>query len=161
MRGSTDLGIVGVLALCFTLLFVPTATMAQDAGEKAIATRQGYMKLVLWEAGPLFGMAKGEMAYDAKAAEAHAANLKIIASYPVGGLFVAGTSNSDYGDKTRSLAKIWEDLDGFTKAYTDWQAAVGALGGQVGKGQEALAAAVGAMGKTCGGCHKPYRAEKE
>ena len=161
MGGSRNLGMLSALALCLAVVLVPAAAMAQDAGDKAIATRQGYMKLVLWEAGPLFGMAKGEMAYDAKTAEAHAANLKIIASYPVGTLFTAGTSNADYGDKTRSLPKIWEDQSGFTKALTDWQAAVGALGGQVGQSQEALAAAVSEMGKTCGGCHKPYRAEKK
>ncbi len=40
-------------------------------------------------------------------------------------------------------------MAGFGKAYTDWQAAVAALGNEVGN-----------LGKTCGGCHKPYRAKE-
>ena len=160
MLVSRNLGVLGALAFCFAVSLVPTAAMSQDAGEKAIATRQGYMKLVLWEAGPLFGMAKGEMAYDAGAAKAHAANLKTISEYPVGGLFLSGTSTADRPGKTRALPKIWEDMNGFGKALTDWQAAVATLGGEVGKGQPALAAAVGELGKSCGGCHKPYREKK-
>ena len=30
------------------------------------------MQLVVWNAGPLFGMAKGEVSYDAAAASSHA-----------------------------------------------------------------------------------------
>ena len=46
-------------------------------------------------------------------------------------------------------------------ADSDPQAAVNGLGGKVGQGQDALAAAVGELGKSCGGCHKPYRQPKD
>lgn len=161
MLGSGKLNFLGAAVLGGAVLLASNIALSQDAGDKAIATRQGYMKLVLWESGPLFGMAKGDVAYDGKAAEAHAANLKIIASYPVGKLFVAGTSTADRPGKTRSLPKIWEDMGGFEKAFTDWQTAVNGLGGKVGQGQDALAAAVGELGKSCGGCHKPYRQPKD
>ncbi len=151
---------VSVAALCLTFLVLPSLGSAQNAGEKAIATRQGYMKIVLWEAGPLFGMAKGNVAYDASAAQSHAANLKTISDYPVEALFLAGTSTAEHPGKSRSLPKIWQDQSGFDKAFADWRKAVAALGGQVGNGQPALAAAVSEMGKTCGGCHKPYRQEE-
>ena len=162
MYRTISLSVMSALALFAAVAVLPAPALSQDmdAADKAIETRRGYMKLVLWEAGPLFGMAKGEMAYDAEAAKGHAARLKTISEYPAGGLFTAGSSNADKPGKTRSLPKIWEDMDGFGKAFGDWQAAVAALGDQVGNGQEALAAAVGAMGKTCGGCHKPYRAEE-
>jgi len=149
-----------VVVALFAAVFVPTVAFTQDAQEKAIETRRGFMKIVGWEAGPLFGMAKGDMAYDAKAALRHADNLKIISQYPVGGLFLPGTSKDDRPGKTRSLAKIWGDMDGFGKALNDWKAAVAALQDKVGNGQGELAAAVGALGKSCGGCHKPYRAEE-
>lgn len=149
-----------VIAAMFAVVFMPSAAFTQDAQEKAIDTRRGYMKIVGWEAGPLFGMAKGDMEYDAKAALAHAANLKTISHYPVGTLFLPGTSKDDRPGKTRSLAKIWADMDGFGKALEDWKAAVAALEDKVGNGQAELAAAVGALGKSCGGCHKPYRAEE-
>ena len=160
MRKLRNLKILSAVALTSAVLLAPTIAATQDNESKAIATRQGYMKLVLWEAGPLFGMAKGNMAYDAAAAMAHAAKLKTISQYPVGGLFLPGTSKVDRPGKTRALPKIWEDMKGFDKAFTDWQKAVAALGDQVGKGQPALAAAVGELGKSCGNCHKPYRAKE-
>jgi len=160
MAVAKNLRKLSLAALCSAAVLVPTMAVAQDMEDKAIATRQGYMKIVIWEAGPLFGMAKGEMPYDAEAAKSHAANLRTISQYPVGSLFVTGTSKADRPGKTRALAKIWEDMAGFGKAYTDWLAAVDALGNEVGNGQPALAAAVGNLGKTCGGCHKPYRAKE-
>jgi cytochrome c556 len=162
MRVFRNLKKLSAIALCSAVLFVPTVAMTQDnADAKAIATRQGYMKLVVWEAGPLFGMAKGDMAYDAEAAKTHAANLKIISQYPVGGLFWPDTSSENYPGKTRALPKIWEDQAGFSKALTEWQAAVETVNSEAGNGQPALAAAIGELGKSCGGCHKPFRAKED
>ena len=162
MRVFGNLKKLSAIALCSAVLFVPTVAMTQDnADAKAIATRQGFMKLVVWEAGPLFGMATGDMAYDAEAAKTHAANLKIISKYPVQGLFWPGTSNEDYPGKTRALPKIWEDQAGFSKAFTDWQAAVETVNNEAGNGQPALAAAVRELGKSCGGCHKPFRVKED
>jgi len=163
MGYSRVLKMMGAIALFSAVLFAPMGAMAQEAQDmesQAIATRQGFMKLVLWEAGPLFGMAKGELAYNADAAQAHAANLKIITQYPFPELFVKGSSNEDRPGKTRALPKIWEDMSGFEKASSDFRAAVAALDGKVGSGQPELAAAVSELGKTCGGCHKPYRAKE-
>lgn len=152
--------ILGVVAVCSAVLLAPLVAMTQDkpdAGEKAIMTRQGFMKLVIWEAGPLFGMAKGNVAYDAAAASANAANLNALFQYPFPGLFLDGTAKADRPGKTRAKADIWSDQAGFNKAFGDAQAAVAALAGVTGDGQEALAAAVGDLGKACGGCHKPFR----
>jgi len=131
-----------------------------DTGADAIATRQGFMKLVVWEAGPLFGMAKGDIAYDAEAAKTHAANLEALSHYPYTGLFLTGTSKADRPGKTVAKPDIWQDRAKFETAFDDWQAAVAVLGDKVGNGQPALAAAVGELGKACGGCHKPFRAKE-
>ena len=154
------LRILGAIAMTAAVILVPPLATAQDAQEKAIETRQGYMKIVGWEAGPLFGMAKGEIEYNADAAKKHAANLKLISQYPVAELFMKGTSNEDRPGKTRTLAKAWSDWDGFAKALGDWQAAIDGLQSKAGAGHGELAAAVGELGKSCGGCHKPYRADK-
>jgi len=148
------------LTICSAILFVPTLAMsAGDKQDKAIASRQGYMKLVVWEAGPLFGMAKGKMAYNADEAKAHAANLKAISQYPVETLFLPGTSNADKPGKTRALPEIWKDGAGVAKAFKAWRSAIDGVVAAAGKGQGELAAAVGALGKSCGGCHKPFRAK--
>ena len=131
-----------------------------DAEGDAIATRQGYMKLVVWEAGPLFGMAKGKIAYDAEVAISHAANLKAISQYPVTGLFLPGTSKADRPGKTVAKPEIWADAGKFVKAFEDWQEAVAVVADVAGDGQKELAGAVGELGKTCGSCHKPFRAKE-
>jgi cytochrome c556 len=154
---------LSVLALCAAALLAPTIAVSQDkpdAGQKAITARQGYMQVVVWEAGPLFGMAKGKMDYDADAAAGHAANLKAISDYDVTRLFVAGTSKADRPGKTRTLAEYWADPAKTQQALDDWRAAVAVVAEEAGKGQAELAAAVGEMGKTCGGCHKPFRAKE-
>ena len=159
---SSNSKILSVMAVCSAVLLGPTIAVTQDQpdqGAKAIATRQGFMKLVVWEAGPLFGMAKGNVAYDAEAASTHAANLKALSQYPYPGLFLPGTSKADRPGKTCALAVIWEDTAKLEQAFKNLQAAISALGDVAGDGQPALAAAVGEMGKACGGCHNPFRAK--
>jgi cytochrome c556 len=155
--------ILSAVALCSAVLLAPTSAVTQDkpdAGARAITARQGFMQVVGWEVGPLFGMAKGEMAYDASAATASAANLNAITDYSVDRLFVPGTAKAERPGKTRALAEIWADPARFAKALEDWRAAVAVVAAEAGKGQAQLAAAVGALGKTCGGCHKPFRAKE-
>lgn len=146
--------------LGFLAFLVPTAAMTQDSAEKAIGTRQGFMKLVVWEAGPLFGMAKGDIPYDAEAARMHADNLKTLSAYPVASLFVPGSSDAEFPGKTEALPKITEDMAGFEKAYEEFQLAAAAMADAAGNGQEALTGAVAGLGKSCGGCHNPYRLKK-
>lgn len=149
------------LAAAGSLLAVsltPCAALAEDEGDYAIKARQGLMQVIGWEAGPLFGMAKGQVPYDAEAA-AHAANLSLLAGYDFTGLFPEGTSKADRPGKTRALADLWADELKFAQAYEDYRASVAALSQQAGGGQEALTAAVTDLGKACGGCHKPFRAD--
>jgi cytochrome c556 len=160
---SRNRKILSIVAACSAVLLGSTIAVTKgqpDPGAKAIETRQGYMKLVVWEAGPLFGMAKGEIAYDAEAATTHAANLKAISQYPVTGLFLPGTSKADRPGKTVAKPDIWQDRARFQTAFDDWRAAVAALAEVAGDGQPALAAAVGGLGKSCGGCHKPFRSKE-
>lgn len=157
MTQSKKFRILTAVAICSAVFLAPSAAISQ---EKSVAARKGYMKLVGGEAGPLFGMAKGKMAYDAESAKLHAANLKALADFKIEGYFPAGTSSEDMAGKTRSLPAVWSDSAGFAKAFGNWRAAIDNLQNEAGKGQKALAAAVGAMGKSCGGCHKPFRAKK-
>ena len=126
--------------------------------ETAIKARQGYMKLVGWSSGPIWGMLKGEVEYSADKAKQIAAELKALSQYPVAPFFVKGTSKSEQSGKTRALGKIWEDMDGFAKALGDWAAAAQALEGAA-SDKGAFMAAAGKYGSTCDGCHKPYRAK--
>ncbi len=148
-------------ALAAAAILVPADGLAQEAdpADKAIKTRQGFMQLVLWSAGPLFGMAKGDVAYDAATAEAHAANLKALTQFSFPSLFVEGTSKEARPGKTRALPAIWADNAKFAATFADLGAAADKLVTQAGAGQPELAAAVGELGGACGACHKGFRAK--
>ena len=75
-------------------------------------------------------------------------------------MFPKGTGMG-HGTKTRAKAVIWSDWDKFKKAsgalvmastnFANWS--------QLGSAAT-LKAASGAIGKSCGGCHKPFRGPK-
>lgn len=153
-------GTTGLAALCAALVLAPAlwaANAQADQGDSAIAARKGFMQVVVWEAGPLFGMARGDIPYDADAASAHAAKLQTIVRYPWPELFLSGTSNADRGDKTRALPSIWEDRAKFEASFDELRSAADALVPEAGKGHAELGAAVQAIGRSCGNCHEAFR----
>lgn len=162
MTMSATRNLSRLAALCAAVLLLPTAVTAQDddPGEKAIEARQGFMQVVVWEAGPLIGMAKGDIAYDAETATANAENLDAVLDYDVGRLFIEGTSKAEYTGDTRALAAIWEDPEAFADAYQGLRDKVDAVAAQAGDGKDALTAAVSEMGKSCGNCHDDFRADE-
>lgn len=151
----------GIAAAAATALLA-TSALAQSPEEKATATRQGLMKLIVWEAGPLFGMAKGDVAYDAAAAEAHAKNLATLTQYAgLRTLFIPGTSVEELGeDKTAALPAIWQDEDKFHQGFATLRDQAAVVAAEAGKGQEELRAAMGDLGKACGNCHESFRLKK-
>lgn len=156
----TSRKILCIAGLCSAVLLVPTAALTQDdRDEDAIEARQGYMEVVVWEAGPLMGMAKGDIPYDAGQAAAHAENLRTVLDYDVTRLFIDGTPKPEYEGETRALAAIWEEPEQFAQAFQELRDRVDVVVQEAGKGQPALAAAVTEMGKSCGNCHDDYRAE--
>ena len=162
MKAFGNWKLISAVILCSLAVLFPTLATTQekpDAGEKAISARQGFMQVVVWEAGPLFGMAKGEIPYDPEMATSNAGSLDALVQYPVDRLFIPDTSKSDRPGKTRALADIWEEPDKFREAYEDFRTKAAAVAREAGKGRDALTAAVQEMGKTCGNCHDSFRAE--
>lgn len=105
--------------LAAAILAIPTTTLAADMVEDTIAARQGYYKLMGANMGVLAGMAKGEIDYDATAAQTAADNMVTLTTYNLGHLYIPGTSADD-SDKTRALAKIWEDFPGVQERAQPW-----------------------------------------
>ena len=161
MTGTGVRRLLGVCALGCAVLLAPTPLMTHASDEEAdaaILARHGFMSIIALETGPLFAMAKGDVPYDAEAAAARAAHLDALARYDFGRLFAEGTSEADRPGETRALAAIWDDGEGFDRAWADMQAATAVLAAEAGKGREALVAAATALGRTCGGCHRTFRA---
>ncbi|MEH6775831.1 MAG: cytochrome c [Cereibacter changlensis] len=143
------------LLLSTLLVALPTVSLADP--EQVAEARRGYFALVGLEFGPLAAMAKGELPYDAEAAQAHAADLVTLTRYNPGDLLTPGTSATELPGKTRAAAQIWQDMPGYQAKGAAFLEAVAALNEAAGAGQAALAPAVGKVGGTCKGCHEDYR----
>lgn len=126
------------------------------ADESAIKARQGLMRIYAHSLGILGGMAKGEVEYNADAAQTAADNLLAAATINQSAMWPQGTDAESMPGKTTALPAIWEKFpDIATKgkalvdAATTMQANAGSLDG--------IRANIGAVGGSCGGCHKAYR----
>jgi cytochrome c556 len=133
---------------------------AQDANEKAIKARQGEMQLRAFNAGPLFGMAKGQVEYDAELASKLAGNLKLLLDLDNGRAWAAGSHNEAYPGKTTALPKIWDTYPEISEYGKKYAAAVNELAAVAGNGLDALKGATGDLGKSCKGCHDEFREKK-
>lgn len=161
MQFRPNLKTLAVCAILSAAALAPVGSALADQGDDAIRARHGYMDLVLWNAGPLFGVAKGKVAYDAAKAEAAAANLEALSHVDYPALFIEGTSTADRPGKTKALPDIWKDNAKFHAAFENFQSAVKNLAAEAGKGQAQLTAAVEELGRACGGCHKPFREKNQ
>ena len=102
MKLITRLGL-----LLIGLSLITPGFAAKDPNQKAIKARQGEMQLRSFNAGPLFGMAKGDIEYDAELAATLAGNLKLMLDLDNGRAWPTGSDNSVYDDTT-ATPKIWE-----------------------------------------------------
>ena len=128
-----------------------------DANESAIKARRALMTLHSWYAGPLFGMAKGDVEYDATVAATLAANLNMVANADGSGMWPPGSDNTAYKGMTRALPEGWSDYD--PKYHQALVEATAAMADAAGNGLDALRSNIKAVGNACSGCHDAYRAD--
>ena len=135
---------------------------AQAAGmEKPVAARQAVMKLNSFYMGQLGGMAKGKLAYNAKTAQGAANGLLALAKLDTSGMWLKGSGNDKLGNKTRAKPEIWSTYPEVAKKSKALKMALENLVTVAGSGLEGLRGGIGAVGKACGGCHKPFREKKK
>lgn len=136
------------------LLAVPSVA---DPAEDTVAARQGYFKLVNSDMAVLSAMAKGEIEYDAAAAQQAADNLVALSNYSLAPLVVPGTSSSDLPDVAKMKMSALEDPEGLMEAAGAFGEAAAAMQLVAGNGQGEMAGALGDLGGACKGCHQDYR----
>jgi len=129
---------------------------AQMKPEMMVKQRQAAMTLQGKYWGPLGGMAAGRVPFDANIVARNAGYLEALSHMPWDG-FDASTQN----EKTEALPEIWKDPAKFKAAQELLQNNVAKLVAAAKGGNEAtIKAALGDVGKSCGGCHNTFREKK-
>lgn len=149
-----------VTRLCLLVAGLTLAAPGFAAGDpnlKLLKARQGEMQLRSFNVGPLFGMAKGEIGYDAELATKLANNLKTQLSLDMGRAWKQGTDIDAYPGKTTALGTIWTTYPEISEYGKKYAAAVNELVAVAGNGRDALKSRIGKVGKSCKGCHDEFR----
>jgi cytochrome c556 len=132
---------------------VAATAVAQVKPETLVKQRQSAMTLVGKYFGPLGGMLKGAVPFDAAVVQRNAGYLDVLAKMPWDG-FAEGTKSV----KSAALPAVWSDAAKFKQGQDQMQTAVANLVTVSKTGDEAkIKAAIGDVGKTCGGCHDNFR----
>ena len=153
MKRMLKHAVIGAFAVAFAGV---AAAEAADDPANVIKYRQAIMRSHGTHLFPIAMVVKGEVPYTehvaAHARAAHAVSLMLADVFPEG---------TDIGD-TRAKPEIWQDRAKFEAAIKALQTATGEL---VRLAESGDMAAVGTqleeVGKACGGCHKPFRKEKQ
>jgi cytochrome c556 len=134
------------------------AAVDEDSPEyRAYQYRDGLMHVIGNRAGIVRGMAGGNVPVDNARFVKAATDLAALATmvrdgFPAGSGSVAGS---------RSLPDIWTNAADFENKIQDFEAATVALADLAQSGGFAAAqASVEAVAQSCGGCHRPYRADE-
>ena len=142
------------------VIFASATVFAQPAANEkhanwATKVRKANFALLGHNMGPIGGMLKGRVPFNAQVVADRATNINQLAK------MIADTSKVDtskFKVETEALDKIWTDKDNFAKkiqALIDASDKVSkiALTGS----EDDVKKAMGAMGKSCGSCHDDYK----
>jgi cytochrome c556 len=159
MKLFTKIAVTSVLTVLATGVIAHTehAPTPLNQAQKATELRQSIFSLLGSNMGPLGGMARGKIAFDADKVGKHALRInqlsKMIADY-------SRTNTSGHKIETEALDKIWEQPEAFAKRINDLTLASANLQKAAATGNEgAMKKAISGVGKTCGGCHDDFKVE--
>ncbi|MBR9863913.1 c-type cytochrome [Neptunicoccus cionae] len=151
-----------ILATTATALVLSAGVFSPAvANEAAIKARQSLMQLYAFNLGQLGAMAKGTMEYDSGAAQAAADNLLAAASMNQMAMWPEGSDNVAMAGKTAALPEIWTTFPKITESSQALVAAAESMASVAGNDLDSLRGAMGEIGKSCGGCHKSFRASND
>ncbi len=149
------MSLIRAAAVATALGALALPAIAQDfAGE--VGARQGMFKIMGLNVGVLGGMARGNIPYDAEAAQVAADNLVAVSGINPLNMFPAGSDNAALGT-TRAKPEIWANVPDVGAKWAAFGEAAVAMQAAAGTGAEAIGPALGALGGTCQSCHEAYR----
>lgn len=136
------------------------ATVAISGGHSdrnpAVVARQSHMELYQHNLIVLGSMARGNVDYNADAAQAAATNIVKLTTLNQMSYWPPGTDNESI-DGTRALPALWQNFPEVIAKATAVAEAALALEAAAGTGVEAMGAALGPLGQACTACHESFR----
>lgn len=136
-----------------SMLLANGAVLAQAKPETLVKQRQAAMTLQGKYFGPMAGMAQGKVPYNADTIKRNTGYLEALSHMPWDG-FNANTKDIQSG----TLPAAFTDTAKFKEAQDRLTGEVGKLAAAVKGGDEAaIKGQIGAVGKSCGGCHETFR----
>lgn len=145
--------LVGIAAIAGVAVAISGVAVGQDV----IAQRKALMKQVGGATKTSTEMIKGDMPYDAKAAEGAATTI----AQNWGTFVKLFPATAKTGGETTAAPKIWEDTQGFEAKGAVLAKAAQAASQAAAKGPEAFKTSFGEVTKLCKGCHEVYRIPKK
>ena len=144
-------GVAAVVALALGL--AAGAAMAQQKPEVMVKQRQAVMTLQGKYFGPMAGMAQGKIPFNADVVKRNSAFLDNLSRMAWDG-FDPGTKDV----KSAALPAVYEQQPKFKEAAARLENEAHKLWEVAQRGDEAATKAqIGAVGKSCGGCHESFR----
>lgn len=154
MKLITKSAIACVMAMSITAANAESAKSEKRA-HKAAELRQSVYKLLGRNMGPLGGMARGKIAFDAKTVEKNATRINQLALMMDD---YTRTDTSAFKVETQALDKVWNDRAAFIKRIGNLTKASANLQSLAATGNESeIIKAIAGVGKTCGGCHDNFK----
>lgn len=146
------------IALSCAAVALAAAAFAHAAGpspaERAVTYRQGVFHAIAWNFGPMSGMVKGEIPFDAKAFALKAERVAFLSTLPLEGF----VPDSLVG-KSEAKPEIWDNMDDFKSRMQTFETEAAKLA-EVAKGAGAVADVkpqFGKVGQACKDCHDKYK----
>lgn len=132
------------------------SAFSQQKPDRLVKQRQAAMTLQSKYFGPMAAMAQGKAPFRADVVAYNASLLNALSRMPWDDF-----AESTKGEKSRALPAVYSDHDKFLAAADRSKKAVEALvKASQGSDEGATKAAIGAVGKTCGGCHNDFREKR-
>lgn len=156
MNRLVNLGALAVMSLGSAAVLAQGAPPTpEESAKAAVETRQGLFKLMGWNMGPIGGMLRNKVPFDAAVVAKNAERMEQL-SLMIPDLFQADTSK--FKIETEALEGIWASKADFNAKAAEMSKAAAALTAAAKTGDKAATLkAAGALGKSCGSCHDTFR----
>ena len=156
--------LISMMVLLGTALALTTAAeeapSPEERAEDATATRQAVFKLLAFNIGPIVGMARGTVEFDAAIAERNAKRIAALA--PMIPELIGAMDTREFDVETEALPVAWEQPDELAEKAEELVAAANTFANTAAGGdQAATLGGLRALGGACGNCHDTFRVDDD